>query len=84
MSRAQEASQGGAGNARIVEEHHITGPHGEDEIEGIDDRGRRWYHLRPEPRRRSDLIGFNSTWWWMALVWLVVILVVIFPFPWWW
>jgi hypothetical protein len=39
--------------------------HGEDEIEieAIDGRGRRWYHLRPEPRRRTDLMGFNSTWW---------------------
>jgi hypothetical protein len=23
--------------------------------------GRRWYHLRPEPRRRTDLMGFGST-----------------------
>jgi hypothetical protein len=27
------------------------------------DHGRRWYHLRPEPRRRADLMGFNSTFW---------------------
>ena len=45
-------------------------------------RGRRWYHLRPEPRRRTDLMGFNSAWW-MAVGWLIVILLVIFPFPWW-
>jgi hypothetical protein len=25
--------------------------------------GRRWYHLRPEPRGRADFIGFNYTWW---------------------
>jgi hypothetical protein len=43
-----------------------------------DDRRRRWYHLRPEPRRRSDVMGFNSTWW-MALVWLVVIVVAVYP-----
>jgi hypothetical protein len=28
-------------------------------------------------------MGFNSTWW-MALGWLVVILLALFPFPWWW
>ena len=44
-------------------------------------RGRRWYHVRPEPRRRADLMGFNSTWW-MALVWLVVIVEAVFPLPW--
>jgi hypothetical protein len=30
---------------------------------GTDERGRRWYHLRPEPRRRTDLTGFISWWW---------------------
>ena len=48
-----------------------------------DDRRRRSYDLRPEPRRRSDVMGFNSTWW-MALVWLVVIVVAVYPLPWWW
>jgi len=57
--------------------------HGEDEIEAIDGRGRRWYHLRPEPRRGTDFMGLNSTWW-MALGWLVLLIVVAFPFPWWW
>jgi hypothetical protein len=28
-------------------------------------------------------MGFNSTWW-MALVWLIVVVVAVFPFPWWW
>jgi hypothetical protein len=46
------------------------------------DRGRRWYHLRPEPRRRTDLMGFNSTWW-MVVAWLILILAIL-PFPWWW
>ena len=45
--------------------------------------GRRWYHLRPEPRRRTDLMGFSSTLW-MAVGWLIVIVVIVFPFPWWW
>jgi hypothetical protein len=48
-----------------------------------DDRGRRWYHLRPNPRRRFDLMGFNSKLL-MAVGWLIVIAVVVFPFPWWW
>ena len=47
------------------------------------DRRRRWYDLQPEPRRRTDFMGFNSTWW-MAMGWLVLLIVVAFPFPWWW
>ena len=54
------------------------------EASGTEKRGRRWYHLRPEPRRRGDFMGFSSTWWGMALGWLVVILALLFPFPWWW
>jgi hypothetical protein len=53
---------------RIVEEHHIVGANGEDELEAIDDRGRRWYHPRPEPRGRADILGFNYTWWLILLV----------------
>ena len=30
-----------------------------DQIEGADDRGRRWYRLRPEPRRGTDFMGLN-------------------------
>jgi hypothetical protein len=45
--------------------------------------GRRWYHLRPKPRRPTDLLGFNSSWW-MALGWPLLIVVALFPFPWWW
>jgi hypothetical protein len=33
---------------------------------------RHWYNLRPAAR------------WCMALVWAVVIVVAVFPFPWWW
>ena len=54
MTHTQEAPQGDPRDARIVEEHHITGPNGADEIEGIDDRGRRWYHppaRAPPPHR---------------------------------
>jgi hypothetical protein len=61
---------------RLIEEHQILGPHGQDELEATDDRGRRWYHLRPDPRRRADLIGFNYTWW---LIWIFVIFVILLP-----
>jgi hypothetical protein len=46
-------------------------------------QGRRWYHLRPKPARRTDLWGFNSTWW-MAVGWPVLLVLALFPFPWWW
>lgn len=52
------------------------------EADSSTDHGRRWYHLRPEPRRRSDLMGFNSSWW-MVLVWALIIALVISPWPWW-
>ena len=42
----------------------------DDEIDATDDPGRRWYHP-------------NSTWW-MALGWPLLIVVALFPFPWWW
>jgi hypothetical protein len=48
---------------------------------GRPDRGRRWHHVRPQPRRRTDLMGFNSAVW-MALGWVIVILLLVFPFPW--
>jgi hypothetical protein len=83
MSDTQEAAQGGRRDTRIVDEDHIAGPRGEDEIEAIDDRGRRWHQVRPQPRRCTDLMGFNSTLW-MALGWLIVILLLVFPFPWVW
>jgi hypothetical protein len=34
------------------------------------------------PRRRADLMGFNTFWW--VLLWLVVIVLAVYPFPWWW
>jgi hypothetical protein len=83
MSHTQQVPQSDRQDARIAEEHHIASPRGEDRAEATDERRRRWYHLRPEPRRRTDLMGFNSTWW-MAVVWVMAILVVAYPFPWWW
>ena len=46
------------------------------------DRERRWYDLRPRPRRRADLMGFNSMWW-MVLAWILVIVLVVYPGPYW-
>jgi hypothetical protein len=47
-----------------------------------DDRGRRWHDFRPQSRRRTDLMGFNSTLW-MGLGWVISVLALVFPLPWW-
>jgi hypothetical protein len=65
-----------ADDPRIVEEHRIVGADGEDEA--TDDRGRRWYHPRPQPRGRADIMGFNYTWWLICIIFLVFIAF----FPW--
>ena len=70
MSRTREAPQA------QPEPAETTRPGPEE------DRGRRWYHLRPKPRRRTDLWGFNSAWW-MALGWPLLIVLAISPWPWW-
>jgi hypothetical protein len=72
---AQRDDPGGE-HPRLIEEHHIVGPHGEDEIEATDERGRRWYHLRPDPRSRYDFIGFNYIWW---LIWILFIFLIFVP-----
>jgi hypothetical protein len=82
MSHTHPAVQTRSGDAQIVEALDTTHPHGEDDNPGTDRRGRRWYRPRPERRRRSDLMGFNSTLW-MALGWLILILLVTFPFSFW-
>ena len=51
--------------------------------DGSDESGRRTDDLRPQPRRRTDLMGFNSTIW-MGLGWVVLVLALVFPFPWGW
>jgi hypothetical protein len=51
--------------------------------DGNDEGGRRWHDLRPHPGRRTDLMGVNSTLW-MGLGWVTLILLLVFPFPWWW
>jgi len=80
MSQTQEDAQNGPGDARSIEERNFAGSHVEHAVEAANDGGRRWYHLRPEPRRRTDVMGLNTTWW--ALFWLIVILVLVEP--WWW
>jgi hypothetical protein len=82
MSRTQEAPHAHASDARISDDHDVTGPQDEDEVDATADRGLRWYHPRPKPRRRTDFMGFNSEWW-MALGWIVVLIVFAFPYPWW-
>jgi hypothetical protein len=58
-----------------------AGLHGKDPIEADSDRGSRT-HVRPQHRRRAAFM-LNSKFW-MALGWLVVILLLVFPFPWAW
>jgi hypothetical protein len=82
MSRTRQAPHAPAWDARISDDLDATGPEGEDEVNAPEDQGRRWYHPRPKPRRRTDFMGFNSKWW-MALGWFALLLVVAFPFPWW-
>jgi hypothetical protein len=82
VSHTRQAPQALSGDARTIEERDLAGPPREDEMEATDDRGRRWYRLRPNPRRSTDLWGFNSTWW-MALGWVIVILLAVSPFSWW-
>jgi hypothetical protein len=82
MSHTRQAPHAGPGDYRIIGDHDVAGPGGEDEIDAIGRGGRRWHHLRPKPRRRTDLWGFNSTWW-MVLGWPLVIAFAISPWPWW-
>ena len=82
MSRVRQARQAAPGDARITEAHDVAGRLDEGEIQPTDGRRRRWYHLRPRPRQRTDLLGFNSAWW-MVLVWIVVIVLIIYPYPGW-
>jgi hypothetical protein len=60
---------------------HETAQRGPGEDGATDDRARRWYHFRPVPRRRTDLMGFNTTWW--VLLWLILIVLAVSPVPWW-
>jgi hypothetical protein len=61
----------------------VPPPPGEDAIDAIDHRGRRRYYLAPQPCRRTDAPRSTSAWW-VAVVWLITIVLIAFPFPWWW
>ncbi len=64
---------------RLIEEHQIVGPNGEDRIEAVDDRGRRWHDPPPVRRGAADVTGLNRTWWLVRWVIVVILLFV----PWW-
>jgi hypothetical protein len=51
--------------------------------DGNSNGGRRWHDVLAQPRRRIDLKGFKSTLW-MGLGWVILVLALVFPFPWWW
>jgi hypothetical protein len=51
--------------------------------DGNNESDQRRYDLRPQPSHRTDLMGFNSTLW-MGLGWVLLVLALVFPFPWWW
>jgi len=38
---------------------------------------RRWYHLRPAPRGRADVMGVNRVWW--TVLWIVLIVLILLP-----
>ena len=82
MFPTRQAPPARPGDALIDDHQDLAGPDGEDEIDPTEGRRRRWYHLRPKPRRPTDLWGFNSTWW-MALGWPLLIVFALSPWPWW-
>jgi hypothetical protein len=48
-----------------------------------DEDGRRLlFDLRPTPRRRADAMGFNRVL--RAALWTVIVILALFPVPWWW
>jgi hypothetical protein len=44
-----------------IDDQDRAGPDGEDDFGPTEGQQRRWYDLRPKPRRPTDLWGFNST-----------------------
>ena len=57
-------------------------PDAADGGKATNDNRRRRYHLRPKPRQRTDLLGFSSRWW-MVMIWLIVIVLAVYPYPGW-
>jgi hypothetical protein len=51
----------------------IGGDAGHNEVQASHDCGRRWYHLRPNPRGDADLLGFNWSWWTVLVVLLLIL-----------
>jgi hypothetical protein len=82
MFPTRQAPPARPGDALIDDHQDLSGPDGEDEIDPAEGRRRRWYHLRPKPRRPTDLWGFNSTWW-MVLGWPLLVVFAVSPWPWW-
>jgi hypothetical protein len=82
MFPTRQAPPARPGDALIDGHQDLAGPDGEDEIDPTEGRRRRWYHLRPKPRRPTDLWGFNSTWW-MVLGWPLLVVFAVSPWPWW-
>lgn len=83
---ARDADGGTVGPQRSPQaptavQHHAAGPDREDPREADAASRRLWFDLRPT-RQRADLRGSHRAWW--ALLWIVVVLLVIFPVPWWW
>jgi len=59
MFPTRQAPDARAGEAPIIEAYDLAGADGEDAIDATDGRERRWYHLRPKPRRPTDVLGFD-------------------------
>jgi hypothetical protein len=65
-------------------EHEANMFHADDiNSDGNNESELHGYGLRPQPRGRTDLNGFNSALW-MGLGWVLLVLALLFPFPWWW
>jgi hypothetical protein len=60
---------------------HVPDRH-EDRPDTDEDGRRLLFDLRPTPRRRADLMGVNRVLW--AALWTVVVILALFPVPWWW
>ena len=57
-----------------------TGPDHRASERSSDKRRTPWFHPRPNPHRRIDVLGLNSLWWTIALLVATVILTE----SWWW
>jgi hypothetical protein len=68
------------GHLPIDEGLHIVGRHGVDEIEASGDGGRYWYDVRSKSRGRTEVVGFNYTWWAISILLLFLLLL---PWPGW-